>query len=81
MLKDVDITSNSIYLGNSRQISKLHQTIESLSEALKAIEQEAYIDFVEIYLREAYNYLGEITGDTSSTSLLDELFSKFCLGK
>ena len=39
------------------------------------------IDFVEIYLREAYNYLGEITGDTSSTSLLDELFSKFCLGK
>ena len=81
VLKDVDITSNSIYLGNSRQISKLHQTIESLSEALKAIEQEAYIDFVEIYLREAYNYLGEITGDTSSTSLLDELFSKFCLGK
>ena len=81
VLKDVDITTNSIYLGNSRQISKLHQTIESLTEALKAIEQEAYIDFVEIYLREAYNYLGEITGDTSSTSLLDELFSKFCLGK
>ncbi len=81
VLKDIDITSNSIYLGNSRQISKLHQTIESLIEALKAISEEAYIDFVEIYLREAYNYLGEITGDTSTTSLLDELFSKFCLGK
>lgn len=81
VLKDIDVTANSTYLGNSRQISKLRQTLTSLQEAMQAIENDAYIDFVEIYLREAYNYLGEITGDTSSTSLLDELFSKFCLGK
>lgn len=81
VLKDIDITNNSVFLGNSRQISKLSQAINNLKDAILAINNQAYIDFVEIYLREAYNSLGEITGDTSSTSLLDELFSKFCLGK
>jgi len=36
---------------------------------------------VEIDLKAAWNLLGEIIGDTSTTNLLDELFSKFCLGK
>lgn len=81
VLKDIDITTSSTYLGNARQISKLRLAIDSLKEAKKAIDNDAYIDFVEIYLRDAYNHLGEITGDTSTTSLLDELFSKFCLGK
>lgn len=81
VLKDIDLTNNSVYLGNSRQISKLTQAINSLKEAKKTIDNNTFIDFVEIYLRDAYNYLGEITGDTSTTSLLDELFSKFCLGK
>ncbi len=81
VLKDIDLTNNSVYLGNSRQISKLTQAINSLKEAKQTIDNNTFIDFVEIYLRDAYNYLGEITGDTSTTSLLDELFSKFCLGK
>lgn len=81
VLKDVDTTSGSVYLGNARQISKLKLAIEALSEALETIDKGDYIDFVDIYLREAYSYLGEITGDTSTDSLLNELFSKFCLGK
>lgn len=81
ILKDIDTSSNSIYLGNSRQIAKLKLAIESLNEAIKVINNGDYIDFVDIYLRETYNYLGEITGDTSTDSLLNELFSKFCLGK
>lgn len=81
VLKDVDTTSGSVYLGNARQISKLKLAIESLSEALLTIDKGDYIDFVDIYLRESYNYLGEITGDTSTDTLLNELFSKFCLGK
>ena len=38
-------------------------------------------DMAEIDIKEAWNTLGEIIGETSSESLLDELFSKFCLGK
>ena len=39
------------------------------------------IDMAEIDLKNAWQLLGEIIGDTSSTSLLDVLFSRFCLGK
>lgn len=81
ILKDVDISESSTYLSNARQISKLQLAINSLEEAERAIHNDAYIDFVDIYLREAYNYLGEIIGDTATDSLLNELFSKFCLGK
>lgn len=81
VLNEVNISDGSTYLSNARQISKLQNAINSLSEALIAIDNNAFIDFVDIYLKEAYNYLGEITGDTSSDSLLNELFSKFCLGK
>ncbi len=81
IIKEIDTTSNLIYLGNSRQISKLKLALESLNEALETINKKDYIDFVDIYLREAYNYLGEIIGETSTDTLLNELFSKFCLGK
>ena len=81
MLKDVGINEASTYLSNARQISKLKLAIESLSEAVKVIDSNIFIDFVDIYLRDAYNYLGEIIGDTATDSLINELFSKFCLGK
>ena len=81
VLKNVDINEASTYLSNARQISKLKSAIESLNEAIKAIDSNIFIDFVDIYLRDAYNYLGEITGDTATDSLINELFSKFCLGK
>ena len=81
VLKEVNINEGSTYLTNARQISKLQLAINSLDESLNAINNNAFIDFVDIYLKEAYNYLGEIVGDTATDSLLDELFSKFCLGK
>ena len=81
VLKNIDISVDSIYLANSRQIEKLRKAIQSLMEAMNGIKQKVYIDFIDIYLRESYNYLGEIYGETATDSLLNELFSKFCLGK
>ena len=81
VLKEVNISDGSTYLSNARQVSKLQNAINSLDESIIAIKNNAFIDFVDIYLKEAYNYLGEITGDTATDSLLNELFSKFCLGK
>lgn len=76
------ITNKDItYLSNARQIEKLNLAKNELLEAMKEIEENAFIDFVDIHLRAAWMYLGEIIGETSSESLLDELFSKFCLGK
>ena len=67
------------YVSNSRHIAKLRETISSLNDSIKAIGDELPIDMVEMDLKEAWYILGEIIGDTSSTSLIDELFSKFLL--
>jgi tRNA modification GTPase trmE len=69
------------YISNARQIDKINLAIAALNEALETIQEEETIDFVDIYIRKAWLYLGEIIGETSTDHLLDELFSKFCLGK
>ena len=69
------------YISNARHIAKLNNALNSLYESVTAIQNQLPIDFPEIDLKTAWATLGEIIGDTSSTSLLDELFAKFCLGK
>lgn len=69
------------YISNARQLEKINFAIKALDEALTTIKNEATIDFVDIDIRKAWLYLGEIVGQTSTDNLLDELFSKFCLGK
>ena len=76
------ITTNlSGLITNNRQIGKLKEALKDIEEALYNIEDDAFIDFVEIPLKSAWMHLGEITGSVSNDDLLDELFSKFCLGK
>lgn len=76
-IKSKDFT----YVSNSRHIAKLRLAKRSLEEALEAIEMEMPIDIVEIDVKQAWLYLGEILGEEVGDTLLDELFSKFCLGK
>ena len=69
------------YISNARQIEKLQKAINALDDAFGIINSGCEIDFVDIEIRKAWLFLGEIIGETSTDSLLDELFSKFCLGK
>lgn len=69
------------YVSNARQINKLSEAIKALYQAIQAIDEGIYIDFIDIYLQDAWNKLGDILGNVKDGSLLDELFSKFCLGK
>ena len=39
------------------------------------------IDFIEVNVNAAFSYLGEITGDSASGEIIDEVFARFCLGK
>jgi len=73
--------SDETYLSNARQIAKLKEAKASLKDSLIAVEEQLPIDMVEIDLKNAWSLLGDIIGANSSTTLLDELFSKFCLGK
>lgn len=69
------------YVSNARQINKINDAIKALYQALQAIDEGIYIDFIDIYLQDAWNNLGDILGNVKDGSLLNELFSKFCLGK
>lgn len=69
------------YLTNARSIALVERALESLQEVKKGIEQNMPIDMVEIDLKNVWNLLGEIIGETYQDELIDQLFSQFCLGK
>lgn len=69
------------YVSNVRHIALLKQSIHALSDAVEATEAGIPIDIVQIDVRRAWELLGEIVGDTAGDSLIDQIFSQFCLGK
>lgn len=69
------------YVSNSRHIALLEQSRKTLEDALRAIEEGMPVDMVQIDITRTWEILGEIIGDTVSESLIDQLFSQFCLGK
>ncbi len=74
-------SSDMTYLSNARSIALLHKTASYIDDALNEIELSSPIDIVEFSLKDAWNTLGEIIGETYTDELIDELFSRFCLGK
>ena len=74
-------TQDMSYLGNARSISLLKQTLNKINECLNNIKNETPIDIIELDLKESWNTLGEIIGETYTDELIDEIFSRFCLGK
>ena len=66
---------------NDRQLDLAKSTMESLENINKVFDEKLPWDFWTIDLRQAINYLGELTGEDLTESLLDNIFSKFCIGK
>ncbi len=73
--------NNMTYLSNARSISILNKVLGYINDAIKEIKNDSPIDIVELDLKDAWKSLGEIIGETYTDELLDELFSRFCLGK
>ncbi len=69
------------YLTNARQIGKLENALSAINDAIIASEAYLPVDMVELDIKKAWNLLGEIIGVSSGDELINELFSKFCLGK
>ena len=69
------------YLTNARQISLAKQAYQSLKEAEDSLKDNLPIDMIEIDLKDAFDLLGEIIGETYSEEILDHLFANFCVGK
>ena len=69
------------YLSNARQISLIKECVSIIKQIEKANKEGVNVDLIEIDLKRLWDKLGEITGETYKDELLDEIFSKFCLGK
>lgn len=59
----------------------LRQADEHLAAAIRTIEADMGLDFISIDLRSAWEKLGELTGETVGEDIINEIFSKFCIGK
>lgn len=73
--------NSEIYITNVRQKTALQDAYESLRKVKESIELGMPEDFYSIDLMDAYESLGNITGETIGEDLVNEIFSKFCMGK
>lgn len=69
------------FLNNQRQVALMSRAYQSLKNALCAAKEGVDIDLIEIDIKQAFDSLGEITGEAYPDELITALFTKFCLGK
>ncbi|WP_099189734.1 tRNA uridine-5-carboxymethylaminomethyl(34) synthesis GTPase MnmE [Tepidibacter mesophilus] len=72
---------DSVMITNVRHKDSLKKAISSINDAINAIEDNMALDFIEVDLKNIWDYLGEVSGDTVSEDLLDTIFRDFCIGK
>ncbi len=66
---------------NIRHLEALKKTDTALARLLNGIDTQVTSDFLAMDIKQALHYLGEITGAVTTDDLLDNIFSKFCIGK
>lgn len=74
-------SKDATYLTNARGLALLNQSLKKIEEVNLGINQKQPIDMIEIDIKEIWNLLGQITGETYEDELINQLFSQFCLGK
>jgi tRNA modification GTPase len=75
------VKSGDVIVTNLRHYQNLLQTFDALDRVLSGMNQSITGDFLAMDIRQALHYLGEITGTITTDDLLENIFSKFCIGK
>jgi tRNA modification GTPase len=75
------VDNNDIVVTNVRHYEALSKANESLTKVLEGLDNNITGDFLAMDIRQALHQLGEITGDITTDDLLENIFSKFCIGK
>jgi len=75
------VKSGDVLVTNLRHYQNLLQTHESLDRVLTGMRDNITGDFLAMDIRQSLHYLGEITGEITTDDLLENIFSKFCIGK
>lgn len=79
-INDIEIDDGDI-ITNIRHKQQIDMAINSIKEAKETVNNQMPIDIIEIYIKQVLSNLGKITGDDISENIINEIFSKFCLGK
>ena len=72
---------NDIVITNIRHKNLIHQAIVTIEKTKETIQKKMPIDIVAVYIKEILEDLGNITGEFVTEDIINEIFSKFCLGK
>ena len=72
---------NEVLITNLRHKNIISKAKENALNAKNALENNMPIDIIAIYIRQILDDLGEITGEVVTEDIINEIFSKFCLGK
>ena len=81
MVVDKNILSSGLLITNARHEEALKNALASLKQALKNLDENLSLDLVCLDIKQAWDSLGKITGETSTEEIVDRIFEKFCLGK
>ena len=72
---------NDILITNVRHKNIISKSLENVKKANETLNMNMPIDIITIYIKEILEDLGEITGEVVTEDIINEIFSKFCLGK
>ena len=75
------LSGDETLVTNVRHLEALQKTESALISLLEGIDTQVTSDFLAMDIKQALHYLGEITGTVTTDDLLDNIFSKFCIGK
>lgn len=76
-----NLNTDDVLVTNIRHVEALQHTQTALEKVLYGIDNPVTSDFLAMDIRQALHHLGEITGSVTTDDLLDNIFSKFCIGK
>ena len=69
------------YISNAREKALIASAVKSIESAIESSKNQVPLEMVAVDIKDAFDTLGEVIGVSYKEELLDELFSKFCLGK